>query len=70
MYKNSSLAASQDISLDLSSKTQKKALLQDLKTFKKLKYIKDPKMAQKTYLSISRYNEPITHGKWTTETKV
>lgn len=51
LQKNSLLPLGLGALLDLPSKARRKAMLKTPKTFKKLKYIDDPKIAKKAYLT-------------------
>ncbi len=73
LYKNSSLPPDLDldldISLDLSSKAQRKATLKAHRTFKKLKYMDDPKVAEAVCLTIWRNKWLVVRRKPMPETK-
>lgn len=51
LQKNSSLPLGLDVLLDLSFKTNRKTTLKALRTFKKLKYIDNPKLVEEACLT-------------------
>lgn len=69
LQKNSLLPPSLDASLDLHSKAERKATLKTFRTFKKLKYMDDPKVAEKVHLTTLRDEWLIAREKPTPETK-
>ena len=69
LQKNSPLSPVLDVSLDLSSKAKRKAMVKALRTSKKLKYMDDSKIAEKACLTILRDKWLITRGKSMPETK-
>lgn len=70
LQKNSLLPLGFNVSLNLLSKTQKKITLKAFRTFIKLKYMNDPKVAEKAHLTTLRDEWLIAYRKSILETKV
>lgn len=69
LQKNSFLPPGLDSPLDLSSKTERKAIFKAYRTFKKLKYIDDPKEVEEAHLTTLRDKKLIIYGKQMLKTK-